>query len=291
MTYFTGCADHSKKKINSYLKPKINPSYVNGDSYLWLLKPTNTNRGSGIFIFNTLDELEKHIFQFQQESDQINNCFIHLTNNAIQRFSDNYGEFEKGNQLSLQSFFEYCKKVDPNIDIEKMHSEMKNITMMTMQAAKKKINAENIKHTFEIFGYDFIIDYKFNIFLIEVNTNPCLDESSPHLQQCLKRMLDDGFKLTVDQIFPKKQKDYPFFKSNSQVYIKQSLLQKNSMPESLEQQDNLNLGQNEGNKKGTKSLNNSWPIDGFSNQENMWEYLGSIYYKTVSKSINQRKPF
>lgn len=41
--------------------------------------------------------------------------------------------------------------------------------------------------------------------LIEVNTNPCIEESSPLLGQLIPRMLDDAFKLTLDQIFPHNQ--------------------------------------------------------------------------------------
>lgn len=80
---------------------------------------------------------------------------------------------------------------------------MKNIVCLTMNCVKKKINPENRKHTFEIYGYDFLLDDAFNVWLLEVNTNPCLDESSPHLEQALPRLLDDAFKLTLDLIFPK----------------------------------------------------------------------------------------
>lgn len=45
------------------------------------------------------------------------------------------------------------------------------------------------KHCFEIFGYDFMIDSEFKVWLIEVNTNPCLDESSPLLKKLLPRMI------------------------------------------------------------------------------------------------------
>lgn len=41
----------------------------------------------------------------------------------------------------------------------------------------------------EIFGYDFIIDSDFKTWLIEVNTNPCIEESSSILQILLPRML------------------------------------------------------------------------------------------------------
>lgn len=53
-----------------------------------------------------------------------------------------------------------------------------------------------------MFGYDFIIDNGLKPWLIEVNTNPCLDESSLLLKKLLPRMIDDMFKLTLDIIFP-----------------------------------------------------------------------------------------
>ena len=54
----------------------------------------------------------------------------------------------------------------------------------------------------EIFGYDFMICGDLKPWLIEVNTNPCLEESSSLLKQLVPRMLDDAFKLTLDLLFP-----------------------------------------------------------------------------------------
>ena len=62
----------------------------------------------------------------------------------------------------------------------------------------------------EIFGYDFILDENLNPWLIEVNTNPCLEESSKLLKMLISRMVDDALKLTVDVIFPpRKQRLLP----------------------------------------------------------------------------------
>ena len=47
-----------------------------------------------------------------------------------------------------------------------------------------------------------MIDKDLKPWLIEVNTNPCLEESSALLKQLVPRMLDDAFKLTLDVIFP-----------------------------------------------------------------------------------------
>lgn len=51
------------------------------------------------------------------------------------------------------------------------------------------INLGNKQFQYEIYGYDFMIDNQGNIWLIEINTNPCLEESSPLLQKLIPRML------------------------------------------------------------------------------------------------------
>ena len=53
-----------------------------------------------------------------------------------------------------------------------------------------------------IFGYDFMLDRNLRPWLIEVNTNPCLEESNKLLSQLIPRMLDDAFKLSLDMMFP-----------------------------------------------------------------------------------------
>jgi hypothetical protein len=59
---------------------------------------------------------------------------------------------------------------------------------------------------FELFGYDFMVDASKHVWLIEVNTNPCLELSCKHLAMLIPRMVDDAFKLTVDRMFPNKKK-------------------------------------------------------------------------------------
>ena len=54
----------------------------------------------------------------------------------------------------------------------------------------------------EILGYDFMVDSDLKPWLIEVNTNPCLEESNQLLREFIPRMLDDAFKLTLDVVFP-----------------------------------------------------------------------------------------
>ena len=67
-----------------------------------------------------------------------------------------------------------------------------------MFATRKILDPSKRRNCFELFGYDFIIDEDFNVWLIEVNTNPCIEESSSILKVYLPRMIDDLLKLSVD---------------------------------------------------------------------------------------------
>ncbi len=51
--------------------------------------------------------------------------------------------------------------------------------ILSIEAVKSQLQTG--KGFFELFGYDFIVDSQYETWLIEVNTNPCLEESSPLL--------------------------------------------------------------------------------------------------------------
>lgn len=86
-------------------------------------------------------------------------------------------------------------------------NKIKEIIWLSMCAVRRKININSRKECFECFGYDFMIDCDYKVWLIEVNTNPSIDESGPLLRQLVPRMIDDMFKLTIDKIFNNKIKE------------------------------------------------------------------------------------
>jgi tubulin monoglycylase TTLL3/8 len=47
-----------------------------------------------------------------------------------------------------------------------------------------------------------MIDADFRVYLIESNTNPCLELSCPLLARIIPAMLDNAFRLAVDPLFP-----------------------------------------------------------------------------------------
>jgi len=48
--------------------------------------------------------------------------------------------------------------------------------------------------SFEIFGYDFMIDEDLNVWMIEVNTNPCFELLSPYLARLIPAMVENALK-------------------------------------------------------------------------------------------------
>jgi D-alanine-D-alanine ligase-like ATP-grasp enzyme len=54
-----------------------------------------------------------------------------------------------------------------------------------VRATFNKLDPNKRLNTFEILGYDFMIDDTFKVYLIEANTNPCLELSCPLLAKII----------------------------------------------------------------------------------------------------------
>jgi tubulin monoglycylase TTLL3/8 len=57
-------------------------------------------------------------------------------------------------------------------------------------------------YSFEIFGFDFMVDEDFVVYLIEANTNPCLETNSTVLSRLIPVLLDNSFSIALDPILP-----------------------------------------------------------------------------------------
>ena len=131
------------------------------------------------------------------------NFFVHLTNYSVQKYSNDFGKEEIGNEISFDSF-EKCLKEDYDLDINVRKffmNKFRKIIEISMKAVKKNININSRKGSFEIFGYDFMLDEELNPYLIEINTNPGLEISSPLISKLIPRMIDDALRLTIDEVF------------------------------------------------------------------------------------------
>ena len=160
-----------------------------------------------------------------------------------------------------------------------------------------------------MFGYDFILDEDFNTWLIEVNTNPCLEESNQLLRDYIPRAIEDMFKLTIDKIFPKhslKRRRNPVNNDSSnsspvktkskKINSIKSSKNKNlaKIDETPEVQDDVDeeahSPENQKEQaeqapvdpemieldKQRKAQKRIHPVEGYSDGENMWEKLINV---------------
>ena len=47
-----------------------------------------------------------------------------------------------------------------------------------------------------------MLDEDFKVYLIEVNTNPCLETQSPILSKLITDMVDSAFRIAIDPLYP-----------------------------------------------------------------------------------------
>ena len=72
----------------------------------------------------------------------------------------------------------------------------------TFRGVYGKIDPKRRVNTFEIYGYDFMFDDDFKVYLIEVNTNPCLELGCPLLARLIPTMVENALRLSIDPLFP-----------------------------------------------------------------------------------------
>lgn len=101
--------------------------------------------------------LSSYPFTISQESIKL--PFIHLTNNAVQKEDVNYGKLEEGNQLSFRQASEKLAEWGYDVDFyDLIDGPITDIIVRTLKCVENKLNPNQRKCCFEIFGYDFMID-------------------------------------------------------------------------------------------------------------------------------------
>jgi len=130
------------------------------------------------------------------------NKFIHITNHSFQKKSNKFEQFETGNEISYAEFKKFLiEEKIPLSNFDKIIKKMKFLVKLSFQAVGNKMMKTPDVLSFELFGYDFIIDNEYNPWILEINNNPGLSISSPVIEKIIPRMMDDAFRLTIDKIF------------------------------------------------------------------------------------------
>lgn len=132
---------------------------------------------------------------------------IHLTNQCLQNKLEGFGQFEEGNTVMFNEFQQYLNETFPEYNLtleEHFLPRMKDIIIDCFLSVRWKMNPNRRKGVFELFGFDFLLDEDFRVWLIEINTNPYLGTPNKAMEVLVPKMIDDLFKLTVDQVVKPK---------------------------------------------------------------------------------------
>jgi hypothetical protein len=82
---------------------------------------------------------------------------------------------------------------------------IKDIIIDSFLSVRTKMNPNRRKNVFELFGFDFLLDEDFRIWLIEINTNPFLGTPNKEMCRLVPQMIEDLMRLVVDPVFkPRK---------------------------------------------------------------------------------------
>ena len=178
--------------------------------------------------------------------------FIHITNYSLQKYNKLFSKFEKGNEISFQTFQNFINENNYINFREEIFPKIIEIVKHSVLSVRNKININNLNYCFEIFGYDFMMDEDKNVYLIEINTNPGLEISSDIIAELVPRMIDNSLLLTVDELFPTE-------------YSKECL-----------------------NEKG--QFKSKYHVNGYKDEENMWEFVVDLK-KNIDKNIMNSNNF
>ena len=137
---------------------------------------------------------------------KLNDRETRLTNDGVQKHSKFYGNHEAGNKLSLTQWQENIEANYPDAPQDVVESvilpKIKEIAKISLEAALYKgLVSTKIRRSFELVGYDFMIDSNFNPTLVEINVNPCLEFVCPLLEDLITKLISNMYSAVIDRWF------------------------------------------------------------------------------------------
>ncbi|XP_022815689.1 tubulin glycylase 3A-like isoform X1 [Spodoptera litura] len=126
---------------------------------------------------------------------------IHLTNNAVQRKYINcegrHKELPTANMWDSDMYKDYLKRLDKGKVWEKIiYPGMKKSIIGIMLSCQDSLSV--CKNRFELYGCDFILDKEYKPWLIEINSSPDLNHTTPVTAKICPAVLTDLIKVVID---------------------------------------------------------------------------------------------
>eukprot|EP01033_Poteriospumella_lacustris_P014289 gene14290-10213_t len=145
--------------------------------------------------------------EYSVDNTDMDNVYVHLVNNSIGKNSEHFhkvvtaenGVAIEGYMWSFQDFSAYIAgRHGGGRDIvkEKIQPRMKDIAKWALMCGSEAI--EHRKNSWELYGFDFMVDDDYNAWLIEINSSPACDYSTKVTERYVQKALVEILDIVLD---------------------------------------------------------------------------------------------
>jgi tubulin polyglutamylase TTLL9 len=128
--------------------------------------------------------------RYSTNVEDIQNNYVHLTNVAIQKTSENYDE-RLGGKWDLRGMKLFLMSKYGQEKVSESFAQIQEMIIRCLQSVQKTII--NDKHCFELYGFDVLFDANLKPWLIEINASPSMTANTPSDYEMKVGLLDDVF--------------------------------------------------------------------------------------------------
>ena len=131
----------------------------------------------------------------------LSDTFVHLTNHCIQAQHPEFAKAEEGNEI----FFDGLQAYLDALPSSELHSrlcvvchllpQLQRVVVDTLTSVRASMQGTGEYDSFQLFGYDFMVDDKFEVKLLEINATPASAEKllQPLVQHLIERAIQPIF--------------------------------------------------------------------------------------------------
>jgi tubulin--tyrosine ligase len=132
--------------------------------------------------------------------DDLSDDFTHLSNHCIQINHPDYGKHEPTNEMWYSEFDAHLQEISGGaVELRRdILPQINEIVVHTLLAGKDQLFLDDSASysSFNLFGYDFMVDTDYNVTLIEVNSSPAVAE------KLLPKLSEDLTQIIFDAAYP-----------------------------------------------------------------------------------------
>lgn len=153
---------------------------------------------------NAVARTSSTAFNLENLADQ----FVHLTNHCIQTAHPDYATKEEGNEIFLPELQAYLESLPsppplgsplpphPLCVICHLLPQLRHVVRETLGSVRSRMQSAGDYHSFQLFGYDLMLDSAFHVRLLEINATPA------SAQKTLSGIVAHMKERAIDAVYP-----------------------------------------------------------------------------------------